>query len=205
MLSYLVNGLTLGFSAAVLPGPFQAYLLSQSARIGWRRTLPITLAPLLSDGPIIALVFLVLSRTPDWLLRGLYLTGGLFMFWLAGQAWRSFRRSASQQAEHPVQTELAFLQGVLMNILSPGPWLFWSVLAGPILLQGWAESPLSGFSFAVGFYLMLTGGLAGLVILFAVASRLGPQVARGLNALSALALLAFGLYQIRAGLRSGNH
>lgn len=66
MLAFLFQGITLGFSAGVSPGPFQAYLFSQTLKNGGRRTLPAVLAPLLSDGPII---LLVLTQTPAWFLR----------------------------------------------------------------------------------------------------------------------------------------
>ena len=68
MAFYLISGLTLGFSAAFTPGPFQAFLLSQTTKFGWKRTLLTAFAPLLSDGPIILVMVFVLSQTPDWFL-----------------------------------------------------------------------------------------------------------------------------------------
>ena len=53
------------FAAALQPGPLQAYLLASVAQRGWKRTLPAALSPLLSDGPIILVVLLVLTRLPD--------------------------------------------------------------------------------------------------------------------------------------------
>ncbi len=70
---FLIQGVAFGLAAAAQPGPFQAYLLSQTLRNGWRATLPAALAPLISDGPIILITFLLLSRMPAWLQRGLYL------------------------------------------------------------------------------------------------------------------------------------
>ena len=64
MLAYLLQGLGYGFAAAVQPGPFQTYVMSQALERGWRRALPAALAPLISDGPIIALTLLVLTRLP---------------------------------------------------------------------------------------------------------------------------------------------
>ena len=59
MLGYIAQGLGYGFAAAVQPGPFQTYVLSQALNRGWRRALPMALAPLLSDAPIITLMLLV--------------------------------------------------------------------------------------------------------------------------------------------------
>ena len=80
---YIIQGPGYGFAAAVKPGPFQTYLISQTLSKGWKRTLPTALAPLLSDGPIITLCLLVLSQVPAWLQRFLYIAGGLFILYLA--------------------------------------------------------------------------------------------------------------------------
>jgi len=52
MLTYLIWGIGYGFTAAMQPGQFQAYLMAQTLRQGWRKTLPMIFAPLLSDGPV---------------------------------------------------------------------------------------------------------------------------------------------------------
>ena len=70
---YIVQGIGYGLAAAAQPGPFQTYLISQTLIKGGKRTLPAALAPLLSDGPIIALCLLVLSQLPPWLHRLLYI------------------------------------------------------------------------------------------------------------------------------------
>ena len=83
MLVYLTQGLLLGGMAAAQPGPFQAYLLSQTLKNGWRRTMWAAFAPLLSDGPIVILVVLILTQTPDWFLTLLRVAGGGFLLYLA--------------------------------------------------------------------------------------------------------------------------
>jgi threonine/homoserine/homoserine lactone efflux protein len=201
MIPLIIQALTLGLSAAAAPGPFQAYLLSQTLTSGWRRALPLTLAPLVSDGPIITLVLLTLTQMPGWFLRGLQIAGGLFVIYLAWGAFRAFRANVDPtESTPPGQPRRSFLQAVLMNSLSPGPWTFWSFVIGPILIQAWAQSPALGAGFLLAFYATLIGSLIALVALFATARRLGPRVTHGLNGLSALALLVFGLYQIWQGM-----
>jgi threonine/homoserine/homoserine lactone efflux protein len=80
---YIAQGIGYGFAAAVQPGPLQTYLISQALMKGWRKSLPAAFAPLLSDGPIIALCLFVLSQVPSWLQRFLYIAGGLFVLYLA--------------------------------------------------------------------------------------------------------------------------
>lgn len=194
---YLVQGLGLGLAAAAQPGPFQAYLLSQTMQHGWRRTLPAACAPLLSDGPIILLVLFILSRVPAWLQRGLYLAGGLFILYLAWggwRAWRSFDAAQWQQVGHSQRQSV--WRAALMNALSPGPYIYWSLVTGPILVRGWQAAPAFGVAFLLGFYGMMVGALVGIILLFGLARPFGPQVSRALLGISVLALAVFGLLQL---------
>ena len=90
------------FASAVQPGPFLAYLISQSLTHGWRRTLPAAFAPLLSDGPIIIVVLFILTRLPPTMLIYLRLAGGVFLLYACGafRNWRAFRADVSQPAAH---------------------------------------------------------------------------------------------------------
>ncbi len=91
MIPYFLLGATLAFSAAVQPGPFQAYLVSSTMAGGWRRTMPAAFAPLLSDIPIVALVLLLLTRIPPLWLDVLRVAGGAFLLYLAARAFSAFR------------------------------------------------------------------------------------------------------------------
>ncbi|RME71667.1 MAG: lysine transporter LysE [Chloroflexi bacterium] len=200
MILYFVQGATLGLSASASPGPFQAFLLAQTLKNGWQKTLPAAAAPLLSDGPIIFLVLLVLTQTPDWFLDGLRVAGGLFLFYLAWGAAQTALRPPDPTHLPVDAAHQSVLKGALMNALSPGPYIFWSILAGPILLEGWRQSPALGISFVAGFYLTLVGGFAAFVLVFAFARRFGPLASRLLSGVSAVALAAFGLYQCWTGI-----
>ncbi len=200
MLVYLVQGFGYGFAAAVQPGPFQTYIISQSLNSGWRRTLPAAFAPLVSDGPIIVLVLLVLSQVPHWLQRCLYIAGGLFVLYLALNAfkgWRSFDPSGRLTGQPGSQS---LFKAATMNVLSPGPYMYWSLVTGPILLAGWRETPANGLGLLVGFYMAMVLSLGGIITVFATARHLGPRVNRALLGISAVALFCFGLYQLWQGI-----
>lgn len=204
MATILLQGLLLGATAAVQPGAFQAFLLSLLAREGWRRTLPATLAPLISDGPILVLVLVVLTRLPGWLLSGLQVAGGLFLLYLAWGAWRTFRRGATVEPGQPAAMEGSVgtnvLKAALMNFLNPAPYIFWATVAGPILIDAWRANPTYGLAFLLIFYGALIGGGALFVLVFAGAGKVEPRVNRVLGAVSAVALFGFGLYQLFAGI-----
>jgi threonine/homoserine/homoserine lactone efflux protein len=204
MLMYILQGVAYGFSGAVQPGPFQTYVISEALRKGWRRTLPAALSPLVSDGPIIALAVLLLSRLPTGWDRILYIVGGGFVMtlaWSAFRAWRDFDLTQPLPDREVEATGL--LKAALMNALSPGPYLYWGLVTGPILLTAWREKPSHGIGFLVGFYGALVGGLVSIIVLFGAARRLGPRVTRWMVGFSAVALAAFGLYQVWQGVVSG--
>ncbi len=202
MLPYVIQGIVYGFAAATQPGPFQAYLILQTLKQGWRKTLPMVLAPLLSDGPILALVLLVLATVPGWLVQILEIAGGMFVIYLALQAWRSWRSHDSipdGAATMPSSGRTVF-QAALVNLLNPSPYLFWSLVTGPILLTGWRQAPVNGISMLAAFYLTMVAACAAVILLFGMTRRLGFGTTRIMQLLSTLALATFGLYHIGAGI-----
>ena len=200
MLSYLIQGLVLGAAAAAQPGPLQAYLLSLTTRNGWRRALPATFAPLVSDGPVLLLVLLVLTSLPPAMLFTLQIAGGLFLIYLAYGAFKNLRAATSIEPEPDEKRGQNVLKAALINILSPNPYIFWATIAGPIFVNGWQEVPRYGLSFLIGFYVALIGGFMAFVALFAITGSVDKRLNRALNGFAVIALLLFGLFQLVRGI-----
>ena len=196
---YLLQGIGYGFAAAVQPGPFQTYIISQTLTRGWKRTLPAALAPLVSDGPIIVLCLLVLSQIPLWFQKILYLAGGLFILYLALGAYKAWRDFGLSLPSAETGTQQSVLKAALMNALSPGPYIYWSLVTGPILLKGWRETPLHGIGFLAGFYATIVSSLVLIILVFGTTAKLGAKVSRILLGISAIALFCFGIYQLWLG------
>src|SRR5512141_216590 len=94
---YLFVGCGFAIAAALQPGPLQAFLFSRVTRTGWVRTLPAALSPLLSDGPIAALVLLVLVQVPPTVQALLQAAGGVLLLYLATSAYRDWRRQGGAE------------------------------------------------------------------------------------------------------------
>src|SRR5215208_5207320 len=167
---------------------------------GWRKGLPAALAPLISDGPIITLCLLVLSRVPDWLQKFLYTAGGLFVMYLAYGAFRSWKSLDPRLPASETGARQSLLKAVITNVLGPGAYVFWTLVTGPILIAGWRETPLYGISFLLGFYITMISSLAAIIIVFGSARQLGTKVNRGLLAVSSIGLFGFGLHQLWLGI-----
>jgi threonine/homoserine/homoserine lactone efflux protein len=200
MLPFLLQGLTLGFAAGAQPGPFQTYLISQTLSQGWRRAWIAAFGPLISDGPIVVLVLLVLSQIPDWFQRVLQIAGGLFVLYLAWGAYKAWQSFRPDMIIPPQTGPRSLLRAALMNALSPGPYLFWSLVIGPLFVTAWRDNSLNAVSIVLGFYFAMIGLNFAVVLLFGQAARFGNQARKAMLGLSVLALAGFGLYQLWQGI-----
>ena len=199
MLAYVLFGVSLGFASAVQPGPLTAYVISRALTTGWRRALPMACAPLLSDGPIAAVALVVLGSIPADFVHLLRLAGGAVVLVLAAQAAHAWRRADTAGAP-TAPASRGLLTAAAVNLLNPGVYLGWSLVLGPLVLKGWRESPSRGVAAVASFYATMVLTLGALVLVFHSARRLGPRVNRAMIGLSAVALAAFGVYQIGMGI-----
>jgi threonine/homoserine/homoserine lactone efflux protein len=199
---YVLQGIGYGFAGGVQPGPLQTYIISQTLTKGWRRVLPAAFAPLISDGPIITICLLVLSQVPVWLQRFLYIAGGLFVLYLAYGAYQTWKKFDLDLPSTQSETQQSILNAVLVNILNPSPYIFWTLVTGPILLEGWRKTPVYGLAFVVGFYVTMILSLIAIILIFGTVRQLGPKINQALLGISAIALVGFGLYQLWLGIVS---
>lgn len=202
MLEYILFGSGYAFAAGVQPGPLQAFLLSRVAEIGWRRALPATLAPLVSDGPIALLVLLVLKRLPEGMSWFLQAAGGLLLLYLAVSAFRQWRKQYGGVSDSGIPAARTILQAAAVNILNPNPYLGWSLVLGPKALSAWVLNPGYAAALIVAFYATMTATLALTIVFFGATRFLGHRGRRTLLLLSAVTLAALGLYQFLSVLRS---
>jgi threonine/homoserine/homoserine lactone efflux protein len=200
MLSYILQGVTYGFAAAVQPGPMQAYIILQALRNGWRRSMVYALVPLLSDLPIIALVVTVLALLPAGWVIVLRLAGGAFLIYLAWNALRAALKYSEEETGPETSPSKGLLQAVMINLLNPNPYLFWSLVTGPILLTGWKESPVNGIGLLAAFYLVMILINAVIILVVSIAHRFNPRLRQWLMIASAAGLGIFGIYQLWMGI-----
>jgi threonine/homoserine/homoserine lactone efflux protein len=220
-ITYLLQGAAFGLTAAASPGAFQSYLISQTLSGGWKRGVPVALAPLISDPPIVIAIVVLLDQLPTRLIDIIGIGGGVFALYLAWGLWKGWRQdgrtisledagrgevlSTNEEQATPQKSNQTFWgilgRGALINLLSPGPYTFWALVLGPILLGALEESSVDGIAFLVGFYTTFIGGMLLLVALFHQARRLGAGVVRALTLTSILILAVFGLILILGNLR----
>jgi len=200
MTEYLGAGIVLGLSAGFSPGPLLALVISQTLRYGMREGIKAAAAPLVTDVPIILLALLVLSRLASFrpVLGLISLSGGMFVAWLAVEGFRSGRLPASAPAAVPQSLG----RGVLVNLLSPHPYLFWLTVGAPTVLKGWGEGGLSAIAFVAGFLGSLVGAKVAVSFTVGRSRHLldGRTYGYLMKALAVL-LLAFAVLLVRDGFR----
>ena len=199
MPTYLVLGITFAFAAAIEPGPLQAYLISQTLVLGWRRTILASCAPLLSDAPIIALSLLILSHIPPSSIQVLQIIGGLYLLYLALEAFKTYRSYDTEKVLQ-VSGQNTLVKAVFVNLLNPNPYLAWSLVMGPLLLKAWQMAPFNGIVLLIGFYATMVLSLFGTIMLFSALRNLGAKINRVLIGISGIALGGFGLYELWSGI-----
>ncbi|MEW6094885.1 MAG: LysE family transporter [Chloroflexota bacterium] len=194
MFEYILIGSGFAFAAAIQPGPLQAFLLASVAQKGWRRTLPASFAPLISDGPIALLILLVLNRLPEILNWILQAAGGIFLIYLAWAGYKRWRDPTAPGAETRDSAPRTLFQAVLVNILNPNPYLGWSLVLGPTALAAWHQDPANAVVFLAAFYATMVTVTACTILLFGTTRFLGPSGRRVLILVSAIVLALLGAY-----------
>ncbi len=200
MLEYLLIGGGFTLAAAIQPGPLQAYLLSSVLQRGWRRTLTASFAPLISDGPIVVIALLVLSRVPDSFQTVLRVAGGFLLLYFAWMGYRNWQQGVDQDSAQSDSAPRTLLQAVMVNLLNPNPYLGWSLVLGPAVVDAWQKDHVYAVVKVTAFYGTMIVGLAGTIYLFGRTSMLGPRGQRALVLISVGILTLLGVYQLAAGL-----
>jgi len=200
MLNYLIFGTSYAFAAAVQPGPLQTYIISQVLKKGWKASIPLAFSPIISDIPISILILYLLSNVPDIFINGLRIIGGLFLFFLAYKAYISWKTYIETENSLDKNSKLTFFNAVLVNLLNPGPYIGWSLILGPLVLEAWSLSPKIGIALIFCFYSTMIITLICIIILFGFARELGPKVSKSIIGISSIGLFAFGIYQLYKGL-----
>ena len=199
MTSLIGAAVVLGLSAGISPGPLLALVISQTMRYGTREGIKVAIAPLVTDAPIIAVSVFLVARFAD--IRGLLglisIAGGLFVIYLA---WETL--SAKQPSADMAQGQAESLgRGIIVNALSPHPYIFWITVGSPMIIRAYRESPLHAVLFILAFLACLIGAKVLVAYLVGRTKRVFTGgVYRTIMALIGLALFAFAVILIRDGL-----
>lgn len=200
MFEYVAVGTSLALAAAIQPGPTQAYMFSRVAAIGWKRTLPAALAPVISDGPIAILALLVLGQLSLALQSVLRIAGGLLLLYFAWRALAQWRNRNPVTQDQSKKTPRTLWEAAAVNALNPNPYLGWALILGPVVLEAWRKAPGFGIGVVAAFYVTMVVAQGALIFVFGSTTYLGPEFRRNLLFVSGVILALLGFYQLIIGI-----
>lgn len=199
MTHFLLMGLVLGLSAGLAPGPLLALVVSETLRYHVGAGIRVALAPLISDLPIVLVSVGILSTMAGFeaVLGGISLVGGAVVFRMGIHAVKT----RALIIDPAMSSHNALARGVLVNVLSPHPYLFWMTVGAPLVHRALAVNMASAGAFIAGFYVFLVGSKVVLALVVArsravIKGRAYVVILRGLGVvlcLLALILIKDGL------------
>lgn len=199
MISFLTSGISLGFAAGSIPGAGHAFLVTETLRGGIRQSIVILATPFLADLPLIIASVLLLPTLPNAFLQGLQIIGGSYLIWLGRGAWHSADETLS--LDRPTSGRgSVFRRAMLVNWLNPNPYIFWTTVTGPILIDALEVSIWHGLGFVAAFYITFMLMMLAVVVVFNRVRGAGQTLLRRTIRLSAILLMLFGGLLLLRGL-----
>lgn len=154
---------------------------------------------MLSDGPIALIVLLVLNRLPQSMTIALQLGGGVLLLYFAYTSYRQWKTASEQESLEEGSIPRTMFQAALVNLFNPNPYLGWSLVLGPAVMNAWSNSTSQAIALIAAFYITIVTATMGVVILFGLTGFLNAERRRWLILLSALILAILGGYQVISG------
>ncbi|MBW2573145.1 MAG: LysE family transporter, partial [Deltaproteobacteria bacterium] len=153
--SFLFSGVVFGLSAGLSPGPLLTLVISETLKHDVKEGIKVSIAPILTDLPIVMFTILVLSRLSNMLtlLGVVSLLGSAFLVYL-GYESISFKGVDIDVEQAKPQS---IRKGVIANFLNPAPYLFWFTIGAPLVLKAFHIGIFPAFAFILGFYVFLVG------------------------------------------------
>ncbi|WP_206613131.1 MULTISPECIES: LysE family transporter [unclassified Pseudodesulfovibrio] len=148
-------GLILGLSAGCSPGPLLTLVIAETLRHGAGAGMKMAISPLFSDLPIILAVLFLLDQLSglDNILGWISILGGILIVYMGYENMRTRPVCVdySQAASVPL------FKGILVNMFSPHPYLFWVSVGAPIIHKAMSRSVWAFVGFICCFYMSLVG------------------------------------------------
>ena len=155
--------MTFGLAAGMSPGPLLTLVITETLQRSKVGGIKVAVAPLITDAPIILVTLFVLSRLPNFkpILGIIALIGGLFV------AYLGYGSVTTKGVEIDFQEtkSKSVIKGVLVNALSPHPYLFWMTVGAPMIHKAYQVSLVSTIAFVVSFFAFLVGSKVGIALL----------------------------------------
>ena len=163
MIHFLAIGTILGLSAGIAPGPLLTLVISETLQHDIRSGVKVAIAPIVTDLPIIILTLFILSKLSYFhnVLGIISLFGGFLILYMGYQSICAKYVELNLEETRPK----SLTKGILVNALSPHPYLFWLSIGAPTLTRAMKLNLIASLAFIGSFYILLVGSKILLAIL----------------------------------------
>jgi threonine/homoserine/homoserine lactone efflux protein len=163
MINFLTIGTILGLSAGFAPGPLLTLVISETLQHDIKAGVKVALAPIITDLPIIILTLFILAKLSNFhnILGIISLTGGFVILFMGYESIRTKGVELNLKETKPK----SLTKGILVNALSPHPYLFWLSVGAPTMTKAMNQSIITALAFICSFWALLVGSKILLAIL----------------------------------------
>jgi threonine/homoserine/homoserine lactone efflux protein len=198
-LPFLITGISFGLAAGIAPGPLLALVVSETIRYDRKQGILVAIAPVLTDIPIVLLSVYIIGKLSDFniVLGAISFVGAAFIAYLS---YEGFTAGVIEPDRSAIKSG-SLKKGVLANLLSPHPYLFWMTVGAPLINRAYEVSLQACISFILAFYLFLIGSKVSIAVFVdrtkpLIESRTFVYMEKALG----LMLLVFAILFFREGL-----
>ncbi len=164
MLHFLTIGIVLGLSAGLIPGPLLTLVITETLQYDVKAGIRVSIVPIITDAPIIIAAFLIIPQLTNFHnILGIISIIGAFLILYMGYESITTQGIANFKLQNTKSH--SFTKGMLVNILSPNPYLFWFTVGTPILAKAMVINIFTPFIFIFSFYICLVSTKIILAIL----------------------------------------
>jgi len=164
MHEFFLSALSFGLAADLKPGPLGVSVIQQTLSRGLLAGGRASLAPLMTDGPLIIAALWVLSpsKSIDLFAAALSLAGGAYLRWLSARLLRVNDILLPGQ----LTAQRALATAVQVTFLNPGPSLCWFTVGGNYIRRGSTAESLVCVVTAIGTLIASKVAVAVLAVRF---------------------------------------
>ena len=148
MSEYVLSAFVFGLTAGFKPGPLGIVIIQLTLSHGLKHGIRASLAPIITDGPIIFAALALLTQFKDITLfiGTLSFLGGLYLLWLSLKILKLKEINVSKSLGTPTSLATA----IKVNLLNPNPYLFWFTVGGAYLARGTQAESIMFVTVAIG-------------------------------------------------------
>lgn len=154
-LPFILSGILLGLFAGISPGPLMALIISNSVKYNKKEGIKIAFSTIVGDIPIIFITLYFFSKLSEinWFLGLISFLGAGFIFYIALENFKS----VTLKIDIENAKSRSFLKGLITNMLSPHPYMFWILIGAPTTIKANEVNLLTAILFIFCFYCLLIG------------------------------------------------